>query len=296
MHCLLQHPDYTINESQRRRLILQIMTKNEEYPGYQDRIRFSYYRDLASVRGRLVDDRLLCLGWYSYDRREGIDGRQIWGHTNPVISLEPTSTEGQVLTQFFSTVFNNLLEQSNSWEELASQYELVIRHRQGTERNELVRFDLDIARHDVGDSVVPVNISMRSVAASQLGEVSSTGVLALLSGAFEDRPWDEDVIARSVLSTTCRAVVTAHHGPDDRLVGFVSLHSTDAPEVGKVHWLAVADEWRGQGIGRALVTQVWQIARQSGFSRLMLHTERYRTAAITLYRALGFEETPELVH
>ncbi|MCP2292823.1 GNAT family N-acetyltransferase [Nocardia amikacinitolerans] len=294
VHCLLQHPDSAVNESQRRRLIFQIVTKHEEYAGYEDRITFSYYRDTASVRGRTVDDTLISLGWYTYDRRPGIAGRQVWGHNNPAVLTDQKSAEGRLLVQFYDSLFENLLANSEPWEEVVSRYELYIRSSgaSGSARR-LLRFEVELSRVD-DRYQLPNGVTLATSGSGDLATISRAELLPVLSSAFDDRRWDVAAISEGVLDpATCRMAICARSSADDRLVGFVSVHSTGDQEVAKLHWLAVDTGWRGQGIGNALVRAACGFAISHGYARMTLRTEDFRVAAIALYRGLGFREVSE---
>ncbi len=55
--------------------------------------------------------------------------------------------------------------------------------------------------------------------------------------------------------------------------------------------LGVSPSWRRQGLARGMLTMALQRARQEGATSLYLEVRRSNTAAMRLYRALGFEET-----
>jgi GNAT superfamily N-acetyltransferase len=59
-------------------------------------------------------------------------------------------------------------------------------------------------------------------------------------------------------------------------------------ELCKLH---VDSEWQGRGIGRLLTTGLISHARNARFSEIELHVTVTQTAAIALYRRLGFRET-----
>ena len=54
--------------------------------------------------------------------------------------------------------------------------------------------------------------------------------------------------------------------------------------------MAVAREWRGRGVGSALLAAAIDWARQQGLHKLSLEVFPHNAAAIALYRKFGFEE------
>lgn len=84
------------------------------------------------------------------------------------------------------------------------------------------------------------------------------------------------------------AFLLAH--ADGRAVGCVALKSVDAT-TGEVKRLWVADEARGQGLARAMMTAIEAKARSLGLTRLRLDTNENLPEAIALYRRLGWAET-----
>ena len=121
-------------------------------------------------------------------------------------------------------------------------------------------------------------------------QVEEAGALAALLGrAFEAESWDAAGTERELFcDETVRAtLVVAAAG---RLVATASLQvRPDVPECGWVRWVATDLDRRREGLARALVIGVLEIAEQAGCREARLHTETDMLAAIALYLQLGFE-------
>lgn len=74
------------------------------------------------------------------------------------------------------------------------------------------------------------------------------------------------------------------------VVGF-ALYSYDGAEEGYLSSLAVADAYRGRGIGPALVSRAAKWAFTQGAAHVALRTEEDNSTAIRVYRALDFKHT-----
>jgi len=72
---------------------------------------------------------------------------------------------------------------------------------------------------------------------------------------------------------------------DDRLLGCCLLTELDAKTL-RLRQMAVPDNLQGKGIGRALMVFAENIARDMGFSVLMMHS---RVTATGFYEKLGYE-------
>ena len=82
-------------------------------------------------------------------------------------------------------------------------------------------------------------------------------------------------------------LLLAQHG--EKVVGCVALRPIDLNAC-EMKRLYLRPEARGLGVGRALATVVIDEAREIGYAVMRLDTVPWMTAAITLYKSLGFKD------
>lgn len=89
---------------------------------------------------------------------------------------------------------------------------------------------------------------------------------------------------------------------DGRIAGSVVLFpskakayewDTDVLEYPEIRMLAVDSEFRGNGVGKALVCHCIEVSKKLGDKRIGLHTGSFMESAMRLYERIGFERMPE---
>ncbi len=94
----------------------------------------------------------------------------------------------------------------------------------------------------------------------------------------EEEEWDDnDAVCQHVLA----------------LAGSLPIGTGRLLPDGQVGRMAVLKDWRGRGVGRAMLTLLLALARQSGFTTVVLHAQ---THALNFYIKQGFSaEGPEFM-
>lgn len=106
---------------------------------------------------------------------------------------------------------------------------------------------------------------------------------AVLDAQIFSMPWSEHGFLSSLLSEDTLYLTVRAGG---KLIGYCGLlQSFDEADITNV---AVAEEFRGQGIGCAMLTELMQRGSARGIERFTLEVRVGNLAARSLYRKLGF--------
>lgn len=108
---LLRNPDCAYNEDQEKRIRT---TLDELEVNDLKNIEIRFYSLPASIRGRVLDDKFISVGWYTYN----IKKNGIWGHINCMINAYTSTEEGRHLLEMFNRAFNDLLKDSITSDQL----------------------------------------------------------------------------------------------------------------------------------------------------------------------------------
>lgn len=118
-----------------------------------------------------------------------------------------------------------------------------------------------------------------------LSEGDIAGVVAL-EKKINSAPWSEQAF-RNELNHPHGYFVVARL--DNKVVGYGGVWMVI--DEAHITTVAVSDEFRRRGIGKEIVTYLLDEARKRGMTCSTLEVRAGNTAAITLYRNLGFEST-----
>lgn len=104
-------------------------------------------------------------------------------------------------------------------------------------------------------------------------------VFVLEQGVPESLEWD-------CQDSLCEHWIAEHK--DGQVLGTARLLNS-----GQIGRMAVLPEWRGTGIGRALLAAVIETAAQRGFAKVFLHAQ---LSAESFYLACGFQPEGDVFH
>jgi GNAT superfamily N-acetyltransferase len=109
---------------------------------------------------------------------------------------------------------------------------------------------------------------------------------------FSLEPFDLEQLERPEEAILAKGGVILFAQFDNEIVGTVGLIPKDAQTCEMIK-MGVLDRAQGQGIGRALGEAILEVAREMGFSKMVLYSNTKLTAALSVYQKLGFCEVKE---
>lgn len=120
-------------------------------------------------------------------------------------------------------------------------------------------------------------------------------LIKLLEQLWVGKSIDENAVKRVIekgLNSDCQIYICATD--NKKLIGYCSLTIKNnlwmSANLGNVDELVVDSEYRNQGIGKLLMAEIEQIAKNHECKRLELDSAFHRTIAHEFYERLGFEK------
>jgi mycothiol synthase len=110
------------------------------------------------------------------------------------------------------------------------------------------------------------------------------------AGHPEQGAWDVDTLLERERQPWFDPEGFLLHERDGRLAAFcwTKVHADHAPPVGEIYVIAVDPDFHGLGLGKALTVAGLQSLAERGLTAAMLYVDAANTAAVGLYKKLGF--------
>lgn len=122
---------------------------------------------------------------------------------------------------------------------------------------------------------------IRRMREADLAEVRTIETLSF------SNPWSDNTFRGEIQNTSISFPMVVVEKPGDRVVGYIIYwHIREDVQVNNV---AVHPDFRGRGIGEALVRHVIEKVRANGATFITLEVRSSNAAAVALYRSLAFE-------
>jgi hypothetical protein len=106
MRILVKHPDSVQEDDAKERVIQTVWRLIEHTLDDCPKASIRCYRQPASIRGRRLGNAYLNLSWYTPDLKT--PQFETRGHTNPLITVDLATLEGQYLLRMFEGLFDRL--------------------------------------------------------------------------------------------------------------------------------------------------------------------------------------------
>lgn len=119
---------------------------------------------------------------------------------------------------------------------------------------------------------------------------AASATIAALHQASFARGWDQPDVARMLAESNVLAD-GVFAGTERQPSGFVM--SRLAVDEAEILTICVAQEWRGQGLGKLLLERHMAHLARRGVAQLFLEVDEHNHSALRLYRSFGFAKVGE---
>jgi ribosomal protein S18 acetylase RimI-like enzyme len=125
------------------------------------------------------------------------------------------------------------------------------------------------------------------LAITEIEDADVSAVVSLWERCALTRPWNDPVADIALARKNANATILLGR-ENDRIVASAMVGHDG--HRGWVYYVAVDPDWRGQGLGRAIMTAAEDWLRQAGIAKLQLLVRRDNAKASAFYETIGYDE------
>jgi ribosomal protein S18 acetylase RimI-like enzyme len=125
------------------------------------------------------------------------------------------------------------------------------------------------------------------LAITEIEDADVSAVVSLWERCALTRPWNDPVADIALARNSANATILLGRENDHIVASAMVGHDGHR---GWVYYVAVDPDWRGQGLGRAIMTAAEDWLRQAGIEKLQLLVRRENAKASAFYETIGYDE------
>jgi hypothetical protein len=125
------------------------------------------------------------------------------------------------------------------------------------------------------------------LAIAEIEDADVSAVVSLWERCALTRPWNDPVADIALARKNANATILL--GRENGRIVASAMVGHDGHR-GWVYYVAVDPDWRGQGLGRAIMTAAEDWLRQAGIAKLQLLVRRDNAKASAFYETIGYDE------
>ena len=125
------------------------------------------------------------------------------------------------------------------------------------------------------------------LAIAEIEDADVSAVVSLWERCALTRPWNDPVADIALARKNANATILLGR-ENDRIVASAMVGHDG--HRGWVYYVAVDPDWRGQGLGRAIMTAAEDWLRQAGIAKLQLLVRHDNAKASAFYETIGYDE------
>jgi len=130
------------------------------------------------------------------------------------------------------------------------------------------------------------------LAIAEIEDVDVSAVVSLWERCALTRPWNDPVADIALARRSANSTILL--GRENNRIVASAMVGHDGHR-GWVYYVAVDPDWRGQGLGRAIMTAAEDWLRKAGIAKLQLLVRRENAKASAFYETIGYDEAPVMV-